>query len=127
MVRALAPQRHENVRFESFSCLQRSHPVARVTIGKIRKLLEVEYLAEVGNPICGNENDGVASRVSSAQIENLNLLTTEMERYTIAIGLIRKARLPLFRRRILKQPGEIGPIVFMTRGATSVKPLFEFA
>ena len=97
IVRQEPVPRHEDVRLQRRGSLQRAQPVAGVAVAGIRELVEVEHLAEVGDAVLGDEHDAVAAGVGPAEVENPDLLSAEVERDALAIGLVGEPGGPVLR------------------------------
>ena len=106
---------NEDVRAQTFDCIQRLEPIESVTVIDEQELVGEKQLAQIHDAVLGNVYDAVTSRVSAAYIENLNLFSAKMERDPLTIGLIRKSRFLLLGWRLLPLHliQEIGTVIFM--------------
>src|SRR5437867_13366754 len=82
---------HEYVGSESFNRIESAEPVEAVPVVDEQKLIGEVDLAQINNAILRHKNDAVTSRMCPADMENLNLLSSVIERQAIPERLIRQA------------------------------------
>src|SRR5215510_9494013 len=92
---------NEDVCAKGFDGIQCFEPIESVTVIDKQKLVGEKQLAQIDNAILRNVYDAVASRVSPAHIENLNLFSAEMKCDPLTIRLIWKSHFLLLGRRLL--------------------------
>jgi hypothetical protein len=83
-----------NISAPSASTAERAKPAEAVSIGDEQELIGEVELAQIDNAILRYENDAVAARMRTADVENLDLLPSLIQRQSIP-------------ERLLRQPGEL--------------------